>query len=74
MKTHGPLLLKRILLTVVLVNPLLFLSGCQWVDEKVCADGQIPVHDARGGDNCVPINQPIPSGYMTYPPGQTPTL
>lgn len=58
---------------VVLLMASLTLSGCY--TERHCGENDYPVKPAQGeqGSACVPQGSPPPSGWTTYPPGQTPT-
>ncbi len=51
------------------------LAGCyDWDGGKPCLDGEYLVRVIDGpGDRCIPDGSQPPSGYETYPPGQTPT-
>lgn len=51
------------------------LAACDPIDEKVCSSGEYPVKasDGSGGSTCIKTGAPIPSGYTTYEPGNTPT-
>ena len=61
--------------SVVLAAGLTAVSACNPIDEKVCSSGSYPVKDKGDGpgQTCVKSGDPIPSGYTTYAPGQTPT-
>lgn len=50
-------------------------SGC-YGPEMTCGETQYPIKAAggEGGQACVDMGSPPPSGWTTYPPGQTPTL
>jgi hypothetical protein len=44
--------------------------------ERMCRDGEYPAVSTEfpeSGRVCVPGGQAPPTGYTTYPPGQTPT-
>lgn len=51
------------------------LTACGPIEEKVCGDSDYPIKADGGasGRACVPKGSPPPSGWTTYPPGQTPT-
>ncbi len=47
--------------------------GCQY-EEQVCSEGEYPVKSRHGpGRACATEGKPLPHGYTTYGPGQTPT-
>lgn len=63
---------KKSLMVVLAASMVLPLSGC-W-EERACSEGSYPVtSDSGPGETCVRSGDPIPSGYVTYPPGHTPT-
>lgn len=67
--------LSRTLIAAALLAASSTLGACKVIDEKPCSEGSYPVtaSDGSGGSTCAESGKPIPSGYTTYPPGQTPT-
>lgn len=55
---------------LVLTNAL---ASCY--QEHTCGENDYPVKRSQGpGLTCIPKGQAPPSGYTTFPPGQTPTV
>jgi hypothetical protein len=66
--------IRRVVWSLLAVLLMTATSGCS--REKVCSSGKYPAISTEfpeSGRVCVPNGQRPPTGYATYPPGQTPT-